>query len=57
MQLWNKFDKEELENQLRQKGHTYVTVSFYCYANIQDPQLFRDQLYATWYALDIVGRT
>jgi len=57
MQLWNKFNKEELENQLRLKGHTYVTVSFYCYANIQDPQLFRDQLYATWYALDIVGRT
>ena len=57
MQLWNKFNKEELEHQLRQKGHTYVTVSFYCYANIQDPQLFRDQLYATWYGLDIVGRT
>ena len=57
MQLWNKFNKEELENQLRLKGHTYVTVSFYCYANIQDPQLFRDQLYATWYGLDIVGRT
>lgn len=57
MQLWNKFNKEELENQLRVKGHTYVTVSFYCYANIQDPQLFRDQLYATWYGLDIVGRT
>lgn len=57
MQLWNKYNKEELENQLRLKGHTYVTVSFYCYANIQDPQLFRDQLYATWYGLDIIGRT
>ena len=57
MQLWNKYNKEELEKQLRAKGHTYVTVSFYSYANIQDPQLFRDQLYATWYGLDIVGRT
>jgi UPF0176 protein len=57
MQLWNKYNKEELEKQLRAKGHTYVTVSFYTYAKIQDPHSFRNELYAMWDSLDVIGRT
>ena len=57
MQLWNKYNKEDLEKKLRAKGHTYVTVSFYTYAKIQNPQAFRNQLYQTWDSLDIIGRT
>lgn len=56
MQLWNKYNKEELEKQLQEKGHRYITVSFYTYAKISDPQEIRNQLYATWQLLDIVGR-
>ncbi len=57
MQLWNKYNKEELENQLRAKGHTYVTVSFYTYAKIIDPHSFRNELYSVWDSLDVIGRT
>lgn len=57
MQLWNKLNKEELEAQLRLKGTEFVTISFYQYANIEDPQLFRDQLFLMWSNLEVVGRT
>lgn len=57
MQLWNKYSKEELVMKLREAGHQFVTVSFYQYAKIADPQLFRDHLYLNWSKLDIVGRT
>tara|TARA_B110000037_G_C17070144_1_gene485518 strand:- start:570 stop:1613 length:1044 start_codon:yes stop_codon:yes gene_type:complete len=57
MQLWNKLSKEELEAQLREKGTKFVTISFYQYANIEDPQSFRDHLFQMWSNLDVVGRT
>ena len=57
MQLWNTLNKEELEAHLRTVGHKYVTISFYQYANIAHPRLFRDHLFLMWSKLDIVGRT
>ena len=57
MQLWNKLNKEELETQLREKGTKFVTISFYQYAKIEDPQSFRDQLFLMWSNLEVVGRT
>lgn len=57
MQLWNKLSKEELEAQLREKGTKFVTISFYQYANIEDPQSFRDHLFRMWSNLEVVGRT
>ena len=57
MQLWNKLNKEELELQLRDIGHKYVTISFYQYAKIANPHLFRDHLFVMWSELDVVGRT
>lgn len=57
MQLWNKLSKEELEAQLREKGMTFVTISFYQYAKIEDPQSFRDQLFQMWSNFEVVGRT
>ena len=57
MQLWNKLNKEELEEQLRVVGHQYITISFYQYAKIANPSLFRDHLFVMWSALDVVGRT
>lgn len=57
MQLWNKYSKEELQEQLQALGHQYVTVSFYKYAHIKNPELFRDYLYLHWSKLDVVGRT
>ena len=57
MQLWNTLSKEELVKQLREKGYQFVTISFYHYAHIGNPRLFRDHLFQMWSKLDVVGRT
>ena len=56
MQLWNTFSKEELEQKLREAGHEFVTISFYKYAKIANPQIFRDYLYQMLDNLAVVGR-
>ncbi len=57
MQLWNTLSKEELEAKLKELGYDYVTISFYQYAHIDNPRLFRDHLFTMWSNLDVVGRT
>ena len=57
MQLWNTLSKEDLVVQLRQKGFSFVTISFYQYSKIPNPRLFRDHLFQMWSKLDVVGRT
>ena len=57
MQLWNTLSKEDLEIQLKESGYSFVTVSFYQYAHIENPLLFRNQLFMMWSTLNIVGRT
>jgi UPF0176 protein len=56
MQLWNTLSKEELEQKWREKGYEWVTISFYQYAKIDNPQIFRDYLYGIWQKLDVLGR-
>jgi UPF0176 protein len=56
MQLWNTYSKEELEQRLREAGHEFVTVSFYKYAHIANPPLFRDYLYQLLDKSNVVGR-
>ena len=57
MQLWNTLSKEELEQRLKESGHEFVTISFYQYAQIPNPQLVRDHLFLIWSNLEVVGRT
>jgi len=57
MQLWNTLSKEELVQKLKERGTKFVTISFYQYAYIPNPQLFRDHLFIMWSNLGIVGRT
>ena len=57
MQLWNTLNKEELEAKWRASGYKFVTISFYQYAHIPNPRLFRDHLFQMWSAIDVVGRT
>lgn len=57
MQLWNTLSKEELEAKWRESGYKFVTISFYQYAHIPNPRLFRDHLFQMWSNLDVVGRT
>lgn len=56
MQLWNTLSKEELEQKWREKGYEWLTISFYQYAKIDNPQIFRDHLYIILQKLDVLGR-
>lgn len=56
MQLWNTLSKEELMLQLREAGHQFVTISFYKYAKIANPSIFRDYLYQLLSKSEVLGR-
>ena len=57
MQLYNTLSAEERAELIDQAGKQRLTLSFYAYAKIQDPQQFRDDLFIAWNALDALGRT
>lgn len=56
MELWNKLTKEELREKLRDRGTQLITISFYKYVHIPNPQIFRDSLYQLLNGVDVVGR-
>ncbi len=54
--LANNLSKEDALKKLSQETFTRRTLSFYRYVRISDPQVFRDQLYAEWMQLGVLGR-
>lgn len=56
MQLYNRFNKEELKERLMGEIFKRKTISFYRYVLIQEPLEFRNQLYRDWSILDCLGR-
>lgn len=56
MQLYNKLSAEERAQLIEQAGEDRLTLSFYQYAQIRNPQLFRDYLFLHWDRLDVLGR-
>ena len=56
MQLYNKLSAKERAVMLEEAGTERLTLSFYQYAHIGNPQLFRDHLFLTWNALEVLGR-
>jgi UPF0176 protein len=54
--LWNPYSKEELMKRANALAYQWTTVSFYRYAHIKNPSLFRDHLYTKCVNLDMVGR-
>lgn len=56
MQLYNKLSAKERSKLIDEAGKKRLTLSFYKYAKIENPQDFRDQLFITWDALDVLGR-
>jgi|SRR6185312_12011947 len=56
MFLYNRVNKKELRKKVAAETFKRVTLSFYRYVNIADPQQFRDELYAYWQHLNILGR-
>ncbi len=56
MQLYNTLSAEERAELIDQAGKQRLTLSFYAYAKIQNPQQFRDDLFIAWNDLDALGR-
>ncbi|MDG1395218.1 MAG: rhodanese-related sulfurtransferase [Flavobacteriales bacterium] len=56
MQLYNKLSAKERAVLIDDAGKKRLTISFYQYANIKDPQVFRDLLYVKWDSLEVLGR-
>lgn len=57
MQLYNKLSADERAKLIDEAGEKRLTISFYQYYNIIDPQAFRDQLFIEWDELNVLGRT
>ncbi len=55
-QLHNRVSRKELKEKILLDPTPRITISFYCYFNILEPQIFRNQLYKELKALDIFGR-
>lgn len=54
--LHNRIDKKKLKEQLHTSSPDRLTLSFYKYLHIPDPQEFRNTLYTLWNPLGILGR-
>ena len=52
MQLYNKLSAQERAQMLEKAGKERLTLSFYQYAHIGNPQLFRDHLFISWDPLE-----
>jgi len=56
MQLYNKLSAKERAALIDEAGEDRLTLSFYQYAKIGNPQLFRDHLFLAWHQMDVLGR-
>ena len=56
MQLYNKLSSDERSKLLDISKRKRITFSFYQYAHIKDPKIFRDKLFFSWNNLDVLGR-
>jgi len=56
MQLHNKVNREVLREQLMKSDEERITLSFYKYWHIDEPKIFRNDLYKAWMGLAVFGR-
>lgn len=56
MQLYNKLSAKERAALIDEAGEDRLTLSFYQYANIGNPELFRNHLFLAWDELQVLGR-
>ena len=55
-ELRNKYSPEELKARLKAEGFPRTTLSFYRYVRLADPIELRNELYAEWEVLGVLGR-
>lgn len=56
MQLYNTLSAKQRAALIDEAGEERLTISFYAYTHIEHPSEFRDQLFVSWDALDVLGR-
>ena len=56
MQLYNKLSAKERSHLIETVGKDRLTLSFYQYAQIGNPNLFRDYLFLHWNPMEVLGR-
>ncbi|MDL5510205.1 rhodanese-related sulfurtransferase [Arenibacter sp. M-2] len=56
MQLYNTLSAKEREALIEEAGLDRLTISFYKYARIGNPSIFRNHLFIHWNELDVLGR-
>ena len=56
MQLYNTLSAKERAMLIERAGKQRLTLSFYQYANIGNPRLFRNYLFVAWNELEVLGR-
>ena len=56
MQLYNTLSAKERETLIEEAGQERLTISFYQYAQLGNPVVFRNHLFIHWNDLDVLGR-
>ena len=56
MQLYNTLSAEERKMLIDDAGKQRLTLSFYAYAQIENPTQFRNELFLAWNPLEVLGR-
>ncbi|MEO0572026.1 MAG: rhodanese-related sulfurtransferase [Bacteroidota bacterium] len=56
MQLYNTLSAREREKLIEEANKERLTISFYQYAHIGNPHIFRNHLFIHWNELDVLGR-
>jgi UPF0176 protein len=54
--LHNRVSNQELKQKLYEETFSRTTISFYQYFSIQEPQVFRDEMYRALNAMKVFGR-
>ena len=56
MQLYNNLSNNERAELIKKAGKDRLTISFYKYAKIGNPELLRNHLFLFWNDIDVLGR-
>jgi len=56
MQLYNNLSAKERAELIQQAGKDRLTISFYKYAKIGNPEIFRNHMFLAWNTMDVLGR-
>ena len=56
MHLYNKLNNNERKALIQSAGEERLTISFYKYVKISNPEIFRNFLFVFWDSIDVLGR-